>query len=50
MVEYFKVFVAFEDDDSEKMSYTTFDSNDKVIILAAVACFTWRSGSVFRAR
>ena len=43
MADFLNIFAALEEGDSEMMSCTIFDSNNDVIILAAVACFTQRS-------
>ena len=42
MADFLNIFVALEQDDSETISCTILDSNDNVILLAAVACFMRR--------
>ena len=39
MADFLNIFAALEQDDCETISCTILDSNDDVILLAAVACF-----------
>ena len=42
MADFLNIFAAVEQDDCETISCTIFDSNDDVILLAAVACYMRR--------
>jgi hypothetical protein len=42
MADFLDIFVALEQEDSETISCTILDSNNDVILLAAVACFMRR--------
>ena len=43
--DFFNIFAAFEQGDCETISCTILDSNDDVILLAAVACFMRREST-----
>ena len=43
--DFLNIFAALEQDDCETISCTILDSNDDVILLAAVACFMRREST-----
>jgi len=45
MVNFLNIFAALEQGDHETISCTILNSNDDVILLAAVACFMWREST-----